>query len=783
MRATNSASIFAPNYTWITFEAGGTNTYALHLFKGGIYTHLNSLPQSVVTNSGYSFSSTAGGIVDSSGNLVAKAEVEPTLVVGKVPVSMINHSWDKDDAAAANLGLSAGTVSFDYASKTLKLDGVTLFSSGQLVKNRLSGLSIETTGTTTIKSGGDWPIILYANTNFTGTGTLKVEATNGNFSGVRVNNSADVTVKMGELHVTGAYYGWSGASGGTLTLSKYTTNTSVKSDYYFKGTNHGALNAKKLVLTDMDFWSGSDGTPGCYFDESQKFVCQNGGAIVKGENVVNFFKLDDGDKYPIFVGGTQVTWCNKDGVGSKYITAGGGTAVKWNNSDRILTLNNVTLKTTASGVKGISVGSTLSGDLTVNITGENSITSADDAFYMNKNTTFSGDGKAEFISTAESGLSGAGGACPTFTLLQPIKFQGKKYGYWGTGSSNEVMTIKKTDSGGFVRFSGETAAIHNLTDLTLNNVDFVSQAGSTENLLGCYFDSEKKKVMQNGGVVAKGAGKFVAFGYVSERYDLYVGEVQVNDRNAAGIGSPNITAGGGTAAVYDATNKKLTLNGAKIEATNGTYGNCIRVSSSFDGNFTLNVAGNSTLTSDVSGKSCFYIESKKAPTTITGSGKLTIGGSTTSGIVAWSNLTLDNVEMEMANSLGGGSNSSTNPPALTVKLTTAGRKVTVNGTVSRWSELLLSGGTKVVNPGDWDFRNSSSLDKQYWGIYSKSTNALASPVVFGDQNAAGIEGIVADPNAEVIGIFDAQGRRLEEMQPGINILRMSDGTTRKVIKK
>ena len=59
----------------------------------------------------------------------------------------------------------------------------------------------------------------------------------------------------------------------------------------------------------------------------------------------------------------------------------------------------------------------------------------------------------------------------------------------------------------------------------------------------------------------------------------------------------------------------------------------------------------------------------------------------------------------------------------------------------------------------------------------------AEKVVFGDKTTAGIDGITTDADAEVIGIYDAQGRKLEEMQQGINIIRMSDGTTRKVIRK
>lgn len=46
-----------------------------------------------------------------------------------------------------------------------------------------------------------------------------------------------------------------------------------------------------------------------------------------------------------------------------------------------------------------------------------------------------------------------------------------------------------------------------------------------------------------------------------------------------------------------------------------------------------------------------------------------------------------------------------------------------------------------------------------------------------------IEEVLEDETPEVVGIYDVNGLRLTEMQPGINILRMSDGTTNKVLVK
>ena len=48
-----------------------------------------------------------------------------------------------------------------------------------------------------------------------------------------------------------------------------------------------------------------------------------------------------------------------------------------------------------------------------------------------------------------------------------------------------------------------------------------------------------------------------------------------------------------------------------------------------------------------------------------------------------------------------------------------------------------------------------------------------------------IEAVAAEgvSNADITDIYDLNGRRRDALQPGVNIVKMSDGTTRKVIKR
>jgi hypothetical protein len=51
------------------------------------------------------------------------------------------------------------------------------------------------------------------------------------------------------------------------------------------------------------------------------------------------------------------------------------------------------------------------------------------------------------------------------------------------------------------------------------------------------------------------------------------------------------------------------------------------------------------------------------------------------------------------------------------------------------------------------------------------------------QNETDIENVADNEEVKVIGIYNVNGVKLESMQPGINILRMNNGTTKKVMVK
>jgi Leucine-rich repeat (LRR) protein len=64
-----------------------------------------------------------------------------------------------------------------------------------------------------------------------------------------------------------------------------------------------------------------------------------------------------------------------------------------------------------------------------------------------------------------------------------------------------------------------------------------------------------------------------------------------------------------------------------------------------------------------------------------------------------------------------------------------------------------------------------------WNVKSADGND------YGGSPRTGIEGITGDPNVTVVGIYDLRGIRLARLQPGFNIIKLSNGTAKKVFIK
>lgn len=85
--------------------------------------------------------------------------------------------------------------------------------------------------------------------------------------------------------------------------------------------------------------------------------------------------------------------------------------------------------------------------------------------------------------------------------------------------------------------------------------------------------------------------------------------------------------------------------------------------------------------------------------------------------------------------------------------------------------------------------NLTDLDYESEYCYVAFVTTTEGETFYGEQQVfktgedlTGIEGVTTDQQATVVAVYDMNGRRIDTPRRGLNILRMSDGTTRKVMR-
>ena len=348
----------------------------------------------------------------------------------------------------------------------------------------------------------------------------------------------------------------------------------------------------------------------------------------------------------------------------------------------------------------------------------------------------------------------------TIDVNNTVKFFGKKRGVWGDVGSTTTsnLVLKKAGTSSDYYFKGETTgAINGFTDLLLTNMDFYNS--SNYGTPGSYFDNNS--VRQNGGSIIKG-DNVVNFYRLNDgdRYGIKIAGTEITACNMYGVGSKYITSGGGEAVTY--SGGTLTLTNATIASNDNAA--VYNTDTGIEG-LIVNVVGDNKLsaTNDVFS----FVLCKTA--TVTGSGTLTCNEFNAGKN---SNITFKNINFTALNQI----HSNQAGAKITFDLTTAGKRIKAADGVYGFNNITLANGTKIVEPEGAKVNDAGTR-------IETASGSLASNVVIGDASATGIEGVIMNPDAEVTDVFDAEGRQLNEMQHGVNIVRMSDGTTRKVVRK
>ena len=506
---------------------------------------------------------------------------------------------------------------------------------------------------------------------------------------------------------------------------------------------------------------------GCAIATSGVFYVDNvNGVGLKTSTLSNMYqgalkidKLSSSDQYDVTINGKYLNKYNA----ADYWEYGMTGSLSYNNSSKTLTLNGVTLNTTNKNAisllgNGTNYKLVLSGTNTITAGGEYS------ALYIKASGSngleISGSGSATFTSTKAQPLYNYGGGTVTLNTNSRLVFESKQ----GRGTVVSGLSIKKAGTSSKYIFKGNDNLYSSLsaTSLSLTDMDFCYTNGEMQTN-ACYFDGGAVKV--NGDKLATG---YIMFAPITENYGITVGGVPVTNCNKSGVGCKYISSNVPTAVYFNSNTNTLNLTSTTI----GNGGKSVNALKCSRAGLNVYLVGDVILEQQQSGAHSpdYSPLTVTANTTLKGTGTLT----TKRGGVYVTNsakLTIKDIQkMETAYNIG--------PSNIlgTEELEVNNSNVTVNGSVMYFKNVSWPNGYLLTPAnGRYDSTNRRIVD---------ANGNLANKVVFGDKNhPTAIDAIEVNNGAEVKQIFDATGRESSTAKSGLNIIRMSDGTIRKVMVK
>lgn len=488
-----------------------------------------------------------------------------------------------------------GTVSYDPATKTLTLQDATIDKADKFtIENKsVDGLKVNIVGTNNLSTTKYSSINVEKTTTFQGTGTLKVK---GNSYGISFgNNNLDIIIRDCKMYIEGEW----GIDGFIVNTNLTIINANIE------------INSLREAITRIDNLSllrcAITEPAGAIFDASQRCLVV-GGAYVS--------KLVIAPEKPVFkVAGVEVTDANS---GNLTTIAGVEGKASYAPETQTLTLDNATITTNA--VAGIANESATG--LQVKLVGNNTITSASAAgMVIGRQTSIVGDGKLKVTSTGTSAI-----------LMQgaPLSIEGcsvvaeGKYGiYADKGDVKEVLTVRTAS----VEAQGASGSIAGLSNLLLVRC-IISQPQ------GAAYDKALKGVAKDGGLVTDRVVIDI------EKYGLLIGGIEVTSANYDDI---YLFPGVAGSLHYDPAKKILKMAYVNIP----TDDDKVAVHNQSVDGLKIEMTGDNTMSG---GTGCIL----ERPTTITGSGNMTITGTKGCGVALKNTmLTIKGVEVRVSGTTEG----------------------------------------------------------------------------------------------------------------------------------
>ncbi len=488
-----------------------------------------------------------------------------------------------------------GTVSYDPATKTLTLQDATIDKADEFTIENISvdGLKVNIVGTNNLSTTKFSSISVEKTTTFQGSGTLKVK---GKSYGISFgNNNLDVIIRDCKMYIEGEW----GIDGFFVNTNLTIINANIE------------INSLKEAITRMDNLSllrcAITEPAGAIFDASQRCLVV-GGAYVS--------KLVIAPEKPVFkVAGVEVTDANS---GNLTTIAGVEGKASYDPETQTLTLDNATITTNA--VAGIANdGAT---GLQVKLVGNNTITSASAAgMVIGRQTRIVGDGKLKVTSTGTSAILMQG--APLSIDGCSVVAEGKYGIYADKGDVKEVLTIRTAS----VEAQGASGSIAGLSNLLLDRCIINQPQGAA-------YDKALKGVAKDGGLVTDR----VVIGI--EKYGLLIGGIDVTSANYNAIDQiPGVTG----SLSYDPAKKILRMAYATIP----TDDDKVAVHNQSVDGLKIEMTGENAMSG---GTGCIL----ERPTTITGSGNMTITGTKGCGVALKNTmLTIKGIEVRVSGATEG----------------------------------------------------------------------------------------------------------------------------------
>lgn len=357
----------------------------------------------------------------------------------------------------------SGKVYFDPNTRTLTLDNATIEADGSnaILNQDCDYLVIELIGTNTINVTNSAGIYLQKETSILGTSGSKLTITSN--KGAVLFENSPLEINNCWLEVEGKW----GISAGNNVAEEVLKirNSHVEA----KGTSGSICDISGLKLDGSYIYSPSNAA----YDADTKSVAVNGVTVTK--KVV----IEPG--YGIKIAGVDVTALNCkdlsviDGVDGK---------ISYDPETNTLTMEDVTINITGENAgiwnRGVK-------DMKINLVGNNTITSREACFTINKTSTISGSGTLRLKSSGDCGLY-----VKSSLTVEDVKLYAEgKYGVAGDdGKSGEILTLRNS----YVEATGSRGSICDLQSLVLDGCSITQPTGAA-------FDANVHAVALNGKTV------------------------------------------------------------------------------------------------------------------------------------------------------------------------------------------------------------------------------------------------------------------------------------------